>query len=86
MATETQPREVQYAGYDPQSDTTLFRIPARWGTGIPIPNARLIDAAPELLGTLKVCTQRLEDSRPPTAGVSAQAIDQARAAIAKAEA
>ena len=41
--------EVEYTGYDPRSGRCSFSVPAGWGTGIPIANARLIEAEPELL-------------------------------------
>ena len=52
MTTQTT-HEVEYTGYDPRSGRCSFSVPAGWGTGIPIANARLIAAAPELLEALE---------------------------------
>ena len=75
---------VSYAGYDPKSETCLFRTEKQWAHDFPpIPAARLISQAPALLEALEAARDALLPSalnsqRSRAYAAVVHAIEQAR--------
>ena len=69
MTTKT--TRVRYVGYDPQTGECHFAVPSGWATGIPNANARLIEAAPELVAALENVTYWLDITVPGSGHVTA---------------
>ena len=59
--TQGENRLVRYIGYIPETGETKYACKKNWGTGVPIPNTYLIEAAPELLEACKKALTAIDE-------------------------